>query len=133
MHIKLFEEFGNEEFFRKVGWTEWSEIHWYNNHDNKYENLSNIEKAWITDKLKPFQPELKWDVLGGFLVNASWTRNEITSRISFTSNDGKVVIELSKISDDWFMLYLFKNRKIEYYICDQFEGLKQFFKEKLGL
>ena len=134
MIIKLFEEFGNEEFFRKIGWSEWRELAYDDN--PKYEKISNIEKTWIIDQLKPFQPKLKWDVL--------WTKGEIRSKISFTSNEGKeIIIELSKLSDDWFILEydekptdLTKRSAIRipgYYICDQFEGLKQFFKEKLGL
>jgi hypothetical protein len=63
-YIKVFEEFGNDELYRKVEWVEWVE----KSYDDKpeYVNLSNIEKKWITEKLNLFQPELKWDI--------SWTK-----------------------------------------------------------
>jgi hypothetical protein len=130
-YIKVFEEFGNDEFFRRIEWSEWKEKAYEDNPE--YEKISNIEKTWIIDKLKPFQPELKWDV--------PWTRGEIKSKISFTSNEGKnIIIFLSKLSDDWFILECVFDAKPEFghalrhlYICDQFDGLKHFFKEILGL
>jgi hypothetical protein len=129
-YIKVFEEFGNDEFFRRIEWSEWKEKAYEDNPE--YEKISNIEKTWIIDKLKPFQPELKWDV--------PWTRGEIRSKISFTSNEGKnIIIDLSKLSDDWFILECVFDAnpgykwRTDYYICDQFDGLKHFFKEILGL
>ena len=108
-YIKVFEEFANDELYRKVELAEWVD----KAYDDKpeYVNLSNIEKKWITEKLNLFQPDLRWDI--------SWTRGEL--------------------DDDWFILDCVFNAdpkykwKTDYYICDQFEGLKQFFKEILGL
>jgi hypothetical protein len=137
-YIKVFEEFGNEKFFKKIEWSEWIE----KVYDLEYVKISNIEKDWIVDKLKPFQPKLVWDVpnrhpINGEILKISFTSNEPLSIYGYQGiiPTEDIVIELSKLSDDWFMVYFRRvfSGSNEFYICDQFEGLKQFFKEKLGL
>jgi hypothetical protein len=130
MSIKLFEEFTNNELYKKVSFDEWREKA-YDDYP-EYENLSKIEKTWIINKIRPTKGgsiDIKWDV--------TWTRGEIKTKIKY---DPLYNLYISKTSDDWFIL---EYRRLnvgemgesiaDYYICDQFDGLKEFFKDVMDI
>jgi hypothetical protein len=139
MSIKLFEDFTNNELYKKVSFDEWKEKA-YDDYP-VYQKLSKIEKTWITNKIEPsggwWSPdprfviyldlpvpiEIKWDV--------TWTRGEIKTNIKRVP---KYNLYISKTSDDWFIVeYRHKLDDSEYYICDQFDGLKEFFKDVMNI
>ena len=130
MSIKLFEDFTMNELYKKVSFDEWRKKA-YDDYP-VYENLSKMEKTWIKNEIRPTKGgsiDIKWDV--------TWTRGEIKTKIKY---DPLYNLYIGKTSDDWFILdyqhkwvdtYRGVNKYsiTDYYICDQFDGLKEFFKD----
>ncbi len=148
MSIKLFEDFTNNELYKKVSFDEWREKA-YDDYP-VYQKLSKIEKTWITNNIRPTKGgsiDIKWDV--------TWTRGEIKTKIKYDTPDKRACplynLYISKTSDDWFILeyqrvkivgfiegsasrgYNQLQRYTDYYICDQFDGLKEFFKDVMDI
>lgn len=133
MSIKLFEDFTNNELYKKVSFDEWIKKA-YDDYP-VYENLSKIEKTWITNNIRPTKGgsiDIKWDV--------TWTRGEIKTKIKYDVPGLAAPLYnlyISKTSDDWFILEYQRvkivGRYTDYYICDQFDGLKEFFKDVMDI
>jgi|LakMenEpi03Aug12_release.lakeMendotaPanAssembly.Ray.scaffolds.fasta_scaffold51706_1 hypothetical protein len=124
-HIKLYEGFETDDYYKELSsspFGDWSSI--------EYENFTQSEIDWMKSNIKMDVPNDLWF---GRTEEESlqWTSECPRYVVGFQYTDPKewVLILCFKTRDEYFRVESIGDDHSDYYVCDQFDGLKKLLKD----
>lgn len=115
---------------------------------DSYKEVSQVENAELYEKYKDSFSDREMEFLKScnnwnkqfylLKLNHEYVKDKYTTVQFYDAIYGppKVKFFISKYEDEWFSIQFYDSRKsynyeVTYYICDQFDGVKSFLKEKI--
>ena len=120
-HIKLFEGFENGEYYGQLTLLEF------------------LEKLGEMEKSKERITDNEIHQLDKVIKDFTLTIHRRVTFNSYHQHNPKYSLDIWKMEDDWFLVkWIDENQRngrtyTIYYLCDQFEGLLELFKDKINL
>jgi hypothetical protein len=125
-HIKLYEGFETDDYYKKLSS---SQLQYWSS--TEYENFTQSEIDWMNSNIKMDVPDDLWFGRNEEKELLQWTSECPRYVVGFQYTEPKewVPILCIKTRDEYFRVESILEDHSDYYICDQFDGLKKLLKD----